>query len=80
MLKELNTNNKIVGAKQVRRAVKEEKVEKVFIAEDVEEKIVADIKKMCQQKSIDIVYVKSMNELGKACGIDVNAAIAALLK
>ncbi len=80
MLEKLSTNDKVVGAKQVRKSIEDGVAEKVFIAKDADEKVTKDIKEMCQQESIDIVYVETMIELGKACGIDVSAATAALLK
>lgn len=80
MLSQLETCKKVVGTKQVKRAILNNGVETVFIAKDAEERVVRDIKKLCSEKSIDIVYVDTMKELGKLCGIDVNAANAALLK
>jgi len=35
---------------------------------------------MCQSRNIAVTYVDSMKELGKACGIEVGAATAAILK
>lgn len=80
MLDNLNREDKVVGAKQVRRSIEEGIAEKVFIAKDADEKVTGDIKKMCEEETIDIIYVNSMDELGEACGIDVSAATAALLK
>ncbi len=80
MLEKLSTDNKVVGAKQVKRAIEEKSAEVVFIAEDADKKITTDIEKMSKEKSIDIIYVENMDELGNACGIDVSAATAALLK
>ncbi|MDR9755167.1 MAG: ribosomal L7Ae/L30e/S12e/Gadd45 family protein [Thermoanaerobacterales bacterium] len=36
--------------------------------------------KCCQEKGVEIIYVDSMQELGKACGIKVGAASASILK
>ena len=41
--------------------------------------VTGEIEELCQSKSIPITYVDSMQELGEACGIDINAAVAALL-
>jgi len=76
----LDTGNKIVGTKQVKRAILEEDVDTVFIAEDAEDRLVKDIECLCGKNSLDIVYVETMEELGSACGIEVGAASAALLK
>lgn len=80
MLSKLNTENKVVGTKQVKRAILNESANTVFIAEDAENKVIKDIEKLCEEKSVDIIYVDTMKELGNACGIEVSAASAALLK
>ncbi|MCR2045635.1 ribosomal L7Ae/L30e/S12e/Gadd45 family protein [Anaerosalibacter massiliensis] len=80
MLSKLNDGNKIVGTKQVKRAVLNGDVDIVFIAKDAENKVTRDIEKLCNEKSVDIIYVNTMKELGNACGIEVSAASAALLK
>lgn len=80
MISELNTHNKIVGAKQVKRALDTSVIQAVFIADDAESKVTSDIEKLCISKQIQIIHVDTMKNLGKACGIDINAAVAALLK
>ncbi len=80
MLSKLNGTNKIVGAKQVKRALNSQDIEAVFIAKDADNKIIDEIMEICTNKEIQVVYVDNMRILGDACGIDVNAATAALLK
>jgi len=38
------------------------------------------IRSECQKHNTEIIMVDSMEELGKACGISVGAATAAILK
>lgn len=80
MLEELKNLNKVVGLKQVAKAINEEGVKALYIAEDADPKVVEKIKLAAKQKNIDTIYVESMKKLGKACGIDVGAATAATLK
>lgn len=80
MISKLKTHNKIVGAKQVKRALNSLDAEVVFIANDAEKKVTNEIEELCNLKGIQIIYVDTMLNLGKACGIDINAAVAALLK
>jgi large subunit ribosomal protein L7A len=80
MLSRLNTGNKVVGTKQVKRALANGKVEIVYIARDAEKKVVNEIVTACNEKEIQIIYIESMKKLGEACNIDVSAASAALLK
>ena len=51
----------------------------VLIAQDAEERIVAPLVELCERSSVAVTYVDSMKELGSACGIDVGAAVVALL-
>ena len=80
MILKLKTGNKIVGAKQVKRALNLHEVEAVFIAMDADEKVTDEIIQICKEKHVEVVHIKNMKELGDACSIDVNAASAALLK
>jgi len=80
MLTNLKCSNKVVGIKQARRAINNNEVRAVYIAEDAEPKVIQEIINLCSEKFIEIIYVSSMKELGKACGIDVKAAVAAITK
>ena len=80
MISKLIDHNKIVGAKQVKKALQNEELETVFIAEDADKNVTDEIARTCKNKDIQVVYVENMRQLGDACGIDVNAAVAALIK
>ncbi|WP_422484527.1 ribosomal L7Ae/L30e/S12e/Gadd45 family protein [Gudongella sp. DL1XJH-153] len=79
MFTELNTEGKVVGAKQVKRALSKSEVQTVFIARDAEKKVTEEIEDLCKSKEVVVQYIDTMEELGEACGIDINAAVAALL-
>lgn len=79
MLSKLDSCNKVVGTKQVKRAIINENVDIVYIAKDADSNVVGDILDICKDKAIEIIYVDTMKELGNYCGIDVNAATAAIL-
>ncbi|SNX54364.1 ribosomal L7Ae/L30e/S12e/Gadd45 family protein [Thermoanaerobacterium sp. RBIITD] len=70
----------VIGAKQTLKAVTNDKALKVYIARDAEEHVTKKIIDVCKIKSINIIYVDTMKELGEMCGIDVGAATAAELK
>ncbi len=80
MLESLKNGKKTIGLRQSQKAVEEGLVNVAFIARDAEEKVIRNIKELCENSSIEIVYVDNMKQLGKACGIEVGAAIACLLK
>ncbi len=79
MLTELTSNPKVVGAKQVRRAVEADRARRVFLAADADPRITEPVAALCAEKGTEVVSGCSMRELGKACGIAVGAAVAALV-
>ena len=76
----LSAARKTVGLKQTLKATEKDQAQVVFVAKDAEKHIVMPLVKCCQEKGVEIIYVDSMQELGKACGIKVGAASASLLK
>ena len=67
----------IVGAKQLKKALKNGNVRRVFLACNADPAITEPLAALCQQQSVDFAWVRSMTDLGHACGIDVGAAAAA---
>ena len=80
MLTELETKNKIVGIKQLRKALREGTAEKVFVAADADPRLTDPIVEACKEAGVALEEAASMSELGKACGIEVGAAVAALIR
>lgn len=79
MLENLLEQNKVIGIKQTTKAINQDGVKVLFIAEDAEKHLVQHLEQTAEKRDIEIIYVDSMKDLGKACGIDVGAAVAALL-
>ena len=75
-----SAQNKTVGLKQTLKACQRGNAEVVYIATDAEANVTAPVQKLCQEKNIPIVNIKSMRELGRACGIEVACAVAAVIK
>lgn len=80
MLSELQTKDKVVGLKQLRKVLTEGRAAKVFLAQDADPKLLDPIRESCRNGSVPVEEVPTMAELGKACGIEVGAAVAGLLK
>ena len=80
MLSELKNNPKVVGAKQVRRSLKEGGALRVFIAGDADPQLTDPIRAMCRERGVPVERVERMKDLGSACGIAVGSAVAALLR
>ena len=75
------TNRKVVaGSKQLRKALQKGLAERVFLAENADPAITEPIAEMCGKYHIQITWVRSMAELGSACGIEVGAAAAAVIR
>jgi len=71
--------NKVVGVKQTIKAIKNGAVKTVYIAKDADNKLLQSVKILVDENSLELVYINTMKELGKLCGIDVGAATAAIL-
>jgi large subunit ribosomal protein L7A len=71
---------RIVGAKQTLKAAKGGIADIVYLAKDADPKVTVPIVEACKQTNTEIVYVNTMEELGKMCGIDVGAATACVTK
>ncbi len=71
---------KHVGIKQVLKSVKEEKVKKVFVADDAESHVTAELLKLCEERGIEVIHVEKMAELGKLAGIEVGTSCYAEAK
>ncbi|HHY61469.1 MAG: ribosomal L7Ae/L30e/S12e/Gadd45 family protein [Bacillota bacterium] len=74
-----DADSRVIGTKQTVRALERGCVSAVYIASDAEEHVIRDVKALCVRNGVPIIMVDSMEELGKACGIDVGAASAAIL-
>lgn len=75
-----NAPHKAVGTKQTLKAASRQQAQEVFVARDADEFVVRDLIRTCEEQGIPITYVDSMAELGRACGIKVGAASAAILR
>jgi len=74
-----DVKDKIVGLKQTLRALQQDKVEKVYIANDVEEHVLRKVTDACRDKEVLLVKLNyNQRELGRICQIEVGAAVVAL--
>ncbi|MDO5142101.1 MAG: ribosomal L7Ae/L30e/S12e/Gadd45 family protein [Eubacteriales bacterium] len=80
MLSQLRTAHKVVGVKQSKKAIRDGAATAVYIALDAERRVVGPIYELCQQTDTPIEEITTMVELGDAVGIDVGAAVVAVLR
>ena len=75
---ELAKSKFVVGAKQLRKALKNGTAHRVYLACNADPAVTEPIAALCQLNQVDIAWVRSMTDLGHACGIEVGAAAAAI--
>ncbi len=74
------TDSKVVGVKQTIRAIKNNLASEVFLAQDCDDFIKNNVLLASTEAQLKVTYIKTMRELGEACGIDREASAAAVLK
>lgn len=75
-----NAAVKVVGTKQVLRALKAGTAARAYVANDADTFLFQRIVTAAEAASVPVVRVASMKELGVCCGIEVATASAAILK
>ena len=80
MIPELSGSNKVVGAKQVRRALKDGRAVRLYMAMDADPRLLQPLVQDAVNRQVPVSQVPTMKELGQSCGIAVGAAVAVLLR
>lgn len=80
LLAEIARKKMVVGAKQLRKALRSGAAEHVYLADNADPAITGPLMTQCEQANIPCTWVRSMSDLGHACGIEVGAAAAACVK
>ncbi|MDI9459539.1 ribosomal L7Ae/L30e/S12e/Gadd45 family protein [Candidatus Darwinibacter acetoxidans] len=76
----LATARRVVGTKQTLKAIQAGQVDVVYLARDADEHVTGPVRRECVTHGIEIVEVDTMAELGRACSIEVGAAVASIMK
>ena len=71
MLTKLEQAGKVVGVKQVRRALN--------LARNADPALTEPLAQQAQEQGVEVHWTDTMKALGHACGIAVGAAVAATL-
>ena len=80
MSPELSGSNRVVGAKQVRRALKDGRAVRLYMAMDADPRLLQPLVQDAVNRQVPVSQVPTMKELGQSCGIAVGAAVAVLLR
>ena len=79
MILELASQEKVVGVKQSRKAIREGRVKRVYLACDADPAITTPVAETCQAAGIPAEESYTMAQLGTACRITVGASVVAVL-
>lgn len=77
---EIRRDNVVVGMKQLKKALRAGRILTAYFAADADPAVTEPVAEACSGNNVPVVWVKTMSQLGKACGIDVGAAAAATVK
>lgn len=75
----MEAEKRVVGVKQSRKAIRDGRARRVFLAEDADPAITEPIAAECAAAGIPVETGHTMAQLGRACGISVGASVAAEL-
>lgn len=78
-LPDLSGHNVVVGAKQLRKALKNSRVRCVFLAENAVPDLTEPLERECRSHGVPVRWVRTMQDLGRMCKIEVGAAAAAIV-
>jgi len=68
-----------IGTKQTMKIVELGQAAEVYVAKDADARITTKVIQLCRRSAIPVTYVDTMKQLGRACGIEVGAAMAVLM-
>lgn len=79
MPNELTNSAKVVGVKQVRRALNAGRAKRLYLARDADPHLIQPLAEQAREQGVETFWLDSMKELGRGCGIAVGAAVAATI-
>ncbi len=79
MLNELENASKVVGVKQVRRALAGGQAKRLYLAKDADPMLTEPLERQASEKGVPVTWADAMKGLGRACGIAVGTAAAAVI-
>jgi large subunit ribosomal protein L7A len=78
--KVLQAKKVIIGTKQTAKALREGNVSELVIAVDADPTVTQKLIKQAHNTNVPVLHVDSAKKLGRACGIEVGAAAAAIIR
>ena len=71
---------RVVGVRQVLRAIKQERAEMIFLAMDAGPQIRGAVEQAAREGNVPLQMVSTMEELAALCRVDVPSAAAAVYR
>ena len=75
----MEPEKRVVGVKQSRKAVREGRARRVYLAADADPAVTGPVAEECAAAGVPVETGRTMAQLGRACGIAVGAAAVAEL-
>lgn len=72
--------NRVVGLREVRKAINNNHLRCVMIAMDTDELIKTQLISMCEQRQLPLEFFSSKDDMGKLLGIDVACSVLGIRK
>jgi large subunit ribosomal protein L7A len=79
VITELASQEKVIGVKQSRRAIREGRAKRIYLAIDADPAITDPVADSCQEAGIPVETGYTMAQLGQACHITVGASVVAVI-
>jgi len=79
VLEQLSAKEKVTGLKQTRRAVSAGRARQVYLACDADPRLIEPLQEACREAGVPVENSFTMHQLGRACGIQVGTAAAAVV-
>jgi large subunit ribosomal protein L7A len=74
-----SAEHRAVGTNQTAKAIRRGRAQLVYVAADADRRVIEDVLAAARDAGLVVVEVVSMRDLGRACGIAVGAAAAAIV-
>lgn len=71
---------KVIGIKQVSKAIKNGKGTVLYVAKDAERKLIIPLVELACNNELKVIEIDTMRNLGKMCGIDVQSSATLILE
>ena len=79
VITELASQEKVIGVKQSRKAIRDGRAKRVYVACDADPAITAPVAESCVAAGIPLEDGHTMAQLGQACRITVGASVVVVL-